>query len=84
MYNIYGKYRGRLTQSIIDRYINLEKLDAAFNSKITNVNHLTKLEILDAFGINCGINDAGLVQCVNLKSLNVSYNRKITEGRITT
>ena len=39
MYNIDKKYKKLLTQPIIDRYINLEKLDASYNSKITNVNH---------------------------------------------
>ena len=44
MYNIDDKYRSRLTQTIIDRYINLEKLDASKNPKITNVNHLVSLK----------------------------------------
>jgi len=75
MYNIDNKYKERLTQSIIDKYINLEKLDASNNAKITNVNHLAKLEILNAEN-ECGINDAGIVYCVNLKSLNASDNQK--------
>ena len=37
MYNIDDKYKKLITQSIVDRYINLEKLDASFNSKITTI-----------------------------------------------
>jgi len=29
---------------------------------------------------NCGINDAGIVQCINMKSLNAMYNKKITKN----
>ena len=78
MYNIDSKYKSLLTQTIIDIYINLEKLDALENRLIKSVNHLAKLEILDASGA-CGINDAGIVQCINLKSLRAAYNTKITK-----
>ena len=77
IYNIDEKYKKILTQSIIDRYINIKKLDALGNTKITNVNHLAKLEILYAFG-QCGINDIGIMCSINLKSLNASDNSKIT------
>ena len=46
--------------------INLKSLNAAKNQKITNVNHLAKLEILYAYD-DCGINDAGISQCINLE-----------------
>ena len=78
MYNIDYKYKSSLTQTIIDRYINLRSLEASNNPKITNVNHLTKLEILKAYG-RCGINDAGFVNCINLKTLNASNNKKISD-----
>ena len=81
MHNIDGKYKKLLTQSIIDMYINPEKLDASYNRKITNVNHLAKLEILNA-SWNYGINDAGIMQCVNLKTLNAFKNPKITKKLI--
>jgi len=77
MYNIDEKYKKLMTQSIIDKYTNLEKLDASNNHKITTVSHLAKLEILNAQYI-CGINDVGIINCINLKSLNVSNNSKIT------
>jgi len=48
MYNIDDKYKEQLTQTIIDKYKNLKKLDASNNPKITNVNNLAKLEILGA------------------------------------
>ena len=78
MYNIDDKYKKLITKSIINRYINLTKLDASKNPKIATVNHLVNLEILNAYGGDCGINDAGIMQCVNLKSLNATHNPKIT------
>ena len=61
--------------------INLKSLNASNNWKITNVNHLVKLEILDA-EFYCGINDAGIVHCINLKSLKATDNTKITKKLI--
>jgi len=70
MYNIDDKYKYRLTQTVIDKYINLKKLDISLNPKITNVNHLVELEILNASGSRCRMYDTGLVYCINLKDLN--------------
>ena len=58
------------------RNINLEKLIAYDNPKITNVNHMTNLKELNAGG-NCGINNEG-ISCVNLEVFDASFNRKIT------
>ena len=53
-----------------------KKLDARHGRKITNVNHMINLKILDASG-DCGINDNG-IKNINLEKLYVSYNHKIT------
>ena len=57
-------------------------MNASDNPKITNVNHLANLEILLArndMGVNdiCGINDAGIAQCIKSESLDVPNNSKI-------
>jgi Leucine-rich repeat (LRR) protein len=41
------------------KFYNLEELYADNNKKIKNVNHLTKLKILDCSN-NCGIDQAGI------------------------
>jgi len=56
--------------------INLEKLYVSYNHKITNVNHMTKLKILDA-SCGCGIDDDG-IEDLNLEYLNAVANPKIT------
>jgi len=55
---------------------NLEKLDASYNQKITNVNHMTKLKKLEAYG-DCGIDDDG-IKNLNLEILCANYNVRIT------
>ena len=57
--------------------LNLEKLDATHNKKITNVNHMTNLKDLDASG-NCGIDNDG-IKNINPEKLNIEYNGKITD-----
>ena len=52
-------------------------MNASNNPKVTTVNHLVKLEILDV-SWNCGINNAGIVNCINLESLSAIDNPKIT------
>ena len=49
---------------------------ACDNSKITNVNHMTNLKILDA-SLDCGIDDNGIMN-MNLQSLMTFCNPKIT------
>ena len=68
IYNIEDKYKKQLTQPIIERYINLKILDASDNSKISNINQLVELEILNAYGHYYGINNIGIINCINLKS----------------
>src|SRR5207237_1072600 len=67
---------GLLTDQILSNYHFIKKLDASNNPTITNVNHMTKLEILHAYG-NCGIDDNGISE-LNLKKLYASYNFTIT------
>jgi hypothetical protein len=56
--------------------LNLEKLKAENNPKITTVNHMTALKELDACW-NCGIDDAGIAG-LNLEKLYTYNNQKIT------
>jgi hypothetical protein len=49
------------------------KLNANNNSKITNINHMTKLKVLCAFG-SCGINNRGIINLTNLEVLNANNN----------
>ena len=55
--------------------LNLVILNADGNSKITNVNHMSKLKELDA-NFDCGIDDDG-IKDLNLIKLAAEYNQKI-------
>ena len=57
--------------------LNLIKLNARNNSKITNVSHMKSLQILNATGY-CGIDQRG-IEGLNLIELYVSYNSKISQ-----
>ena len=57
--------------------LNLFKLNAHDNTKITNVSFMTNLKILDASG-TCGINQIGILG-LNLWNLNVQDNEKIND-----
>jgi Leucine-rich repeat (LRR) protein len=57
--------------------LNLRRLHATDNSKITNLNHMNELEVLYANGLQCGINDEGIVHLSNLTELRVSDTYKI-------
>jgi hypothetical protein len=60
------------------KYItNLRALHVCKNVNVTNVNHLKKLEILDA-QYNCGIDDVGISELVDLKCLWTGQNKRIT------
>ena len=52
-------------------------LNVSNNSKITNVNHIINLKILCARQ-NCGIDNNGIKNIINLEELNVNRNPKIT------
>src|SRR5579872_383532 len=75
LYYIDNIYKMVLNDNIIKNYKNIKYIEV--NNKITNVNHCVNLEKLDAYG-NCGINDNGIKDCINIKELDVSNNNKIT------
>jgi len=77
-YSIEWQYIKLLTDDILKNYSSITKLSARSNSEITNVNHLTRLEILDAGCPNNGITDAGIVSITNLKELYAYGNPGIT------
>ena len=67
-----------LTNEILLQYPNLTQLYASGNDKIKDINHLTKLQILNA-GYNCGIDDKGISLLSNLTELCVNGNEKIKD-----
>ena len=77
LYNIDDKYKIKINNQILFMYPKLEKLDASFNPKITEVNYLMNLKILSAHG-NSGICDESLIH-LDLIELNVWNNPKITK-----
>src|SRR6185503_2503142 len=79
MYNIDSKYLKCLNDEILKNYRDLEKLNARNNSKITTLNYMKKLKILDISDF-CDVNDQG-IQDLNLEELNASCNSKITTLR---
>ena len=77
MYNIDSKYCRKLTDNILINHPSVRYLDASNNPKITDVNHMTKLQKLEADG-NYGINNDGIKR-VNLIELDAYDNPKITD-----
>ena len=68
----------RLTDEILadKKYLDLEYLDISNNPNVTTLNHLIKLKVVNISG-NCGVDENGIVGCVNIESLNVRGNIKI-------
>lgn len=50
LYNIDPKYQELLTNDILKKYPYITKLKLRWNTSVTDINHLSKLEILDATG----------------------------------
>ena len=48
--NIDYKYRLKLDDKILKNYSDIIKLCANYNTKITDINHMTKLKVLHAYG----------------------------------
>jgi len=67
-----------ITNKGIKNMINVEELDVSGNQKITNINHMRKLKILDARGNSCGITQKYITNLTNLTKLDISYNVKIS------
>ena len=59
-----------------EKFTDLEELYASYNEKITNVNHLSKLKILNCFR-DCGIDQEGIKNLQLIEELDASYNKKI-------
>ena len=66
-------YLIKLNDEILKNYKHVIKLNAKNNSKITNINHMTKLKVLCAFG-SCGINNRGIINLTNLEVSNANNN----------
>jgi len=45
--------------------------------KVKSLNHLTKLKRLHAQGKNCGIDQDGIQNCLELEELNIVWNPNI-------
>lgn len=75
-YNIHPRYLVMLSDSILQAYPFITILNANQNLEITNLNHMTKLESLFAYG-NTQINDHGISN-LNLKELAITDCPKIT------
>ena len=76
LYNIDLKYLRNLNDHILKQYIDVTELNASNNSKITTLNHMTKLRKLNITG-DCGVGDQGILD-LNLEELNAENNPKIT------
>lgn len=79
--DIESKYVNKLDDNILKNYKYIAKLNASYNVKIKNINHLTNLRILYARSdpydcVHCGINDNSLIN-LNLIELDASYNLNI-------
>jgi len=70
------KYLRLLSNDILRAYPRIQILDASCSLKITNINFMTNLKVLFAFG-ECGIEDKSIAD-LNLVKLFVSNNSKIT------
>jgi hypothetical protein len=76
LFNIDIKYLNKLDDKILKNYLDVDKLYASNNSKITKINKMKKIQILHADG-SCGLSHFGFSNCVNIKVLHVTNNKKI-------
>src|SRR5258706_292463 len=76
LYNINSKYLCKLNDCILKQYVDVIELNARHNPKITSLNHMTKLKILN-ISWNCGVGNQGISD-LNLEELDAWYNPKIT------
>ena len=72
------QYIDRLSNKILINYPEIKYLMVSYNSKVSNINHMTKLQILDASCVylECGIGDNG-IKNLNLIELYAADNKKI-------
>lgn len=73
LYTIEPKYQRLLTNEILKNYPHTTKLNLTNNSNVTNINHLTKLEVLNVSMGECILPYQGIKK-LNLKEIDVSYN----------
>src|SRR5579872_1852020 len=66
-HNVNNKYIFYINDTIISNYKNIKYLNAKYNNKITNINHLINLEILDIDGNYSKINNDDIKNCINIK-----------------
>src|SRR5690606_1083909 len=59
-------------------FANLRELCVSGNPRVTDLNHLTGLRVLDISG-ECGVGDAGIKGCHRLEKLNASDNPNVTD-----
>lgn len=76
--NIEKKYIPLLTNDILKQYPDLIKLNLSNNRNVTDINHLTKLNFLDASGELCVLADKG-IEKLNLQEIDVTNNLHITK-----
>jgi hypothetical protein len=74
-YNIPSTYAKRLTNKILQCYPFITKLNATEKPNITDVNYLTRLEVLNASGLRCGLEPIGFLKLTGLKELNIANHR---------
>jgi len=75
-YNIPTEYSKRLTGPILQSYPFITKLNATEKPEITDINCLTRLEVLNASGVQCGLGHPQFVKLTNLRELNIANNPK--------
>ena len=66
----------RLCDDVLIHYPHVKSLNACGRNDVTNVNHMTNLQFLDAS--YSGIGDNG-IRCINVDGLRMSGNVKITD-----
>lgn len=67
-----------LTDAILKLYPSITKLNIAHNEKVTDIKHLVNLQILNASGYSCRINNDTIMGLTNLTKLNTHNNSRIT------
>ena len=76
LYNIKNIFLEKLDDNILKQYKSAIKLNVTDNQKITNINHMRKIKILNASG-DCGINNES-IKLINPEILIAHGNTKIT------
>ena len=78
-----ARYICGINQEGIQNLTSLRKLRASNNYYITDVNHMTNLEELDA-SYKCGINQDGIQHLASLRKIDASCNENINLEELKT